>query len=113
MSVKLKVSSNQKKYKENDDLRINVRVKNESGEAATVMLEAVLRSRDRPFPTSIQQVGVRLEPNEERDVTLYNMKIDERFLPDEYTVYVGLAKQLGAGSADKETFQVIEAKDIL
>lgn len=114
MSVKIiKVSTKRKKYEENDDLLINVRVKNESGEATTVILEAVLKSRDTPFPTSIQQVGVRLEPNEERDVTLYDMKIDERFLVDEYTVHVGLAKQLGEGSADKETFQVTKAKGIL
>jgi hypothetical protein len=114
MSVKImKVSANQEKYNENDDLRITVHVKNESGEAATVILEAILRSRDTPFPTYIQQIGVRLEPKGERDVTLYDMKIDERFLADEYTVYVGLAKQLGEGSAGKETFQVVEAKGIL
>jgi hypothetical protein len=114
MSVRItKVSPNQEEYNENDDLRIKVCVKNETGEPATVVLEAVLTSRDTPFPTSIQQLGVRLEPNEQKDVTLYDIKIDERFLVDEYTVYVGLAKQLGEGSADKATFQVVQAMGIL
>jgi uncharacterized membrane protein len=114
MTVKIiKVHANQDEYGEGDDLRVNVLMGNELAEEATVILEAVMMSRNTSFPTSMQRIGVRLGANEQRDVTLYNIKIDERFKVDEYTVYVTLAKQLGEGSAGECAFEVVKAKDIL
>ncbi len=110
MSVKIKAillnKQGNQAYGDGETLEITVRLENQADEPATALLEAVLKSQAMPFPTLVRHAQVPLEPREEVEVIVYDLKIDEKFRTDNYTVYVGLANQLGEGSKKQKTFRV-------
>jgi hypothetical protein len=93
-------------YKRGDSLIVTAVLENMEDKSAIVYLEGQIRSQAKPFPILLRQAQYSIARRATREVVIYELEIDSRFLPDIYTAYVSVAGPASGFAKAQKDFRV-------
>ncbi len=93
-------------YKQGDSLIVTAVLENTEDKPMIVYLEGQIRSHAQPFPVLLRQAQYSIARRASKEVSIFSLEIDSRFLSDTYTVYVSIGGMASSSARQQRDFQV-------